>query len=176
MRFLGNRSIIFATLAVLALAAVVHVSAQNTSTQPPPFRGRGMMMGRGGPGGPGFGPLGMLLGPGAERLGLSDAQKDQIKSIAESHKTEMQGLMKSVGDARHALVTAQINGQPDDQIRQLSGAVGAAETEMAVAQAHIAAQLMQVLTTDQQSQIKQMVAQRGRRGPGAPRDEPRERR
>jgi Spy/CpxP family protein refolding chaperone len=161
---LGAGALIF-TLAMLAIAAGVHLSAQNTNPGPPPFRGRGMM----GPGGPGLGPLEMLLGRAAERLGLSDAQTSQIKSIAESHKTEVQALMKAVGDARRALVTAQINAQSDDQIRQLSTAVGAAETEMAVAQAHIAAQVMQLLTADQQAQVKQMVAQFGQRGPGGPR-------
>ena len=77
--------------------------------------------------------------------------------------------MKAIGDARRALITAQINAQSDDQIRQLSTAVGTAETEMAVAQAHIAAQVMQLLTADQQAQVKQMVAQFGQRGPGGPR-------
>ena len=160
---LGAGALIF-TFAMLVVAGGVHVSAQNTNPGPPPFRGRGM-----GPGGPaGLGPLEMLLGRGAERLGLSDAQTGQIKSIAESHKTEVQSLMKNVADARRALLTAQINGQPDDQIRQLASAVGAAETEMAVAQAHIAAQVMQVLTPDQQTELKQMVARFAQRGPGGP--------
>src|SRR5207244_13605875 len=107
---LGAGALIF-TLAMLAIAAGVHVSAQNTNPGPPPFRGRGAM-GPGGhlvPGGPGLGPLEMLLGHAAERLGLSDAQTSQIKSIAESHKTEIQALMKAIGDARRALITAQIN-------------------------------------------------------------------
>jgi Spy/CpxP family protein refolding chaperone len=161
---LGAGALIF-TLAMLVAAAGVHVSAQNTNPGPPPFRGRGM--GFGGPAA-GLGPLEMLLGRGAERLGLSEAQTSQIKSIAESHKSEVQSLMKNVGDARRALITAQISGQPDDQIRQLSSAVGSAETEMAVVQAHIAAQVMQVLTPDQQTELKQMVARFAQRGPGGP--------
>src|SRR5919197_228033 len=163
---LGAGALIF-TSAMLAMAAGVHVSAQNTNPGPPPFRGRGMMLGE--PGEPGLGRLAMLLGRGAERLGLTDAQTSQIKSIAESHTREIQALMKTVRDARLALITAQIDGQTDDQIRQLSTADGAAETEMAVAQAHIAAQVMQLLTADQQAQVKQLVAQSGQRGSGGPR-------
>lgn len=155
----GARALI-SLLAVLAVAAGPHVSAQNTSPGPPPFRGRGMGPGR--PDGAGLGPLEMLMRRGAERLGLSDAQTSQIKGIAGAHNTEVQALMRSVGEARRALAAAQIDGQPDDQIRQLSAKVGAAETELAVAQAHIAAELMQVLTPDQQAEVKQMV-QRGRR-------------
>lgn len=123
------------------------------------------MMGPGGPGGSG-GPLGMLLGRAAERLGLTDAQKDQIKSIAEAHKNEMQALMTNVATARRALGAAELSGQTDDAIRQLAGAVGAAETEMAVARAHVMAEVMQVLTPDQQAQLKQMVDGLGRGRPG----------
>jgi Spy/CpxP family protein refolding chaperone len=151
---------------VVGLAASPSLSAQNTSGGQPPFRGRGMM-GPGGPGMPGGpgGPLELILGRGAERLGLTDAQQSQIKSIAEAHKNDLQALMKAAGDARRALVAAQINAQPDDQIRALAGQVGAAETEMAVAQAHVAAEVMQVLTPDQQAQVKQLVTQIGQRGP-----------
>src|SRR5262245_1799857 len=100
------------------------LSAQNTNQPAHSFQGRGI--GPGGPGMPG-GPLGMFLGRAAERLGLSDAQQSQIKSIADSHKNDMQALMKQVGDARHALVTAQVGGQADEQIRQLSAQVAQAE-------------------------------------------------
>ena len=118
--------------------------------------------GPGMPGGPG-GPLAMFLGRAAERLGLTDAQQTQIKSIAESHKADMQAVMKQVGDARRTLLTAQVTGQTDDQIRQVSGQVAQAEANAAVAEAHIIAEVMQVLTADQQAQVKTM-AQNGRRG------------
>jgi Spy/CpxP family protein refolding chaperone len=135
---------------------ITAVSAQNTNPQAPPLHDRGM-----GPmGGPGMaGPfgLGMFLGRAAERLGLTDAQQSQIKSIAESHKTDMQAVMKQVADARRTLLLAQINGQTDDQIRQLSAQVAQAEANAAVAEAHAIADVMQVLTADQQAQVKQFV-------------------
>src|SRR5262249_36999959 len=140
--------------------AYVTAQDQNTSPSPPPFRSRGV--GPGGPGMPGpAGPLGLLLGRGGERLGLSDAQQSQLKSIFDAHKSDMQAVMKQVGDARHALVVAQINGQSDDQIRQLWTGVSDAESQMAVAQAHIIAEAMQVLSADQQTQLKQLVTQGG---------------
>jgi Spy/CpxP family protein refolding chaperone len=124
------------------------------------------MMGRGGPGmaGPG-GPFGLLLGRAADRLGLTDAQKSQIKSIAESHKGDMQSVMQQIGQARRTLLLAQLDGQSDDQIRQLSAQVAQAEANAAVGEAHVLAEAMQVLTSDQQAQIKQMV-QSGPRGRG----------
>jgi Spy/CpxP family protein refolding chaperone len=169
MTFHSHRLLLGAGAAVIALstAATAIVSAQNTSNQntnasQPPFRGRGL----GGPGGlpgPG-GPLNFLLGRAAQRLGLTDAQQSQIKAIADAHKSEVQTLLKQVGDARRALLTAQVNGQPDSQIVQLSAAVAQAESQMALAQAHVIAELMQVLTPDQQNQVRQLVAPGGPRG------------
>jgi len=139
------------------------LSAQNTNPPTPPPHGRGMM-GPGGFGGPG-GPLAMFLGRASQRLGLGDAQQSQIKSIAESHRSDMEAVMKQIGDARRALLTAQINGQTDDQIRQLSAQVAQAEANAAVAEAHVIAEAMQVLTPDQQAKVKQIV-QSGPRGRG----------
>jgi Spy/CpxP family protein refolding chaperone len=68
-------------------SAYVHAQDQNTNGAAPPFRGRGM-----GPGGPGRagGPMGML--PMLGRLGLTDAQKDQLKTIAATHADEWKSL------------------------------------------------------------------------------------
>jgi Spy/CpxP family protein refolding chaperone len=67
--------------------------------------------------------------------------------------------MKQVGDARHALLVAQLNAQSDDQIRQLWSRVADAESQMTVAETHVIAEAMQVLTPDQQSKLKQMVSE-----------------
>lgn len=148
----------------IAVGAGATLSAQNTNPGHPPFRGG--MMGPGGPGLPGpGGPLGLLLGRAADRLGLTDDQKAQIKSIAESHKSEMQSAMQAVGQSRRTLLLAQLAGQADDQIRQLSGQVAVAEANAAVAETHVLSAVMQVLTADQQAQITQMV-QNGPRGRG----------
>jgi len=139
-----------ALMLAIGLGAASTLSAQNTNPAPPAFHGRGMGPGMGG-------PLAMFLGRGAKQLGLSDAQQSQIKSIADSSKTDMQGVMKQAGDARRALFLAQVNGQTDDQIRQLSAQVAQAESNVAVAETHLIAQVMQVLTPDQQAQVKQFA-------------------
>ena len=148
-------------MAVAIAGASVGAQNQNTNSGQPPFRGRGM--GPGGPGMPGpFGPLGMFLGRAADRLGLTDAQRAQLKSIADAHKSELQSLMQQLATARRAVLTAQINGQSDDQIQQLWPAVASAESQIVLAETHIIAQAMQVLTPDQQTQLKQVVQS----GPG----------
>ena len=74
-----------AGLLSLGLGAGAFVHAQD---QTPDRQGR-----RGGPGGPGRfggpggGPMGMLPMLGRD-LNLTDAQRDQVKAIAQSHKTE----------------------------------------------------------------------------------------
>ncbi len=92
----------------LGLAAGVYVSAQNTDGPRGPF-----CRGRRGPGGPGGlrgpgGPMG-ALGPLVRccgRLDLTDAQRDQVKSVMDSHRDEM----KALGDramAAHQRSTAR---------------------------------------------------------------------
>jgi protein CpxP len=147
-----------AGLVALGVTAGVYASAQNTSQNPPPFRGRGspgVPMGRGGPMGPG-GPMGMLLMLGP-RLGLTDAQKDQVKTIAELHKDEWKTLADRARTAHEALndaVTA--DGFDEAFIRSRSAEVAAVDADMAVARAHAHAEVFQILTADQRAQVKTM--------------------
>ena len=134
--------------------AYVHAQDQNTNPQPPPFHGRGM--GPWGPGrGPG-GPMGMqpMLGP---RIGLTDAQKDQIKAIADTHKDDWKALADR-SRAAHMAVDAAISADTIDEatIRQKSAEAAAVEADMAVARAHARAEVWQILTADQKTQLKTM--------------------
>lgn len=141
----------------VSAGAYVHAQDQNTNPQPPPFRGRGM--GPGGPGrGPG-GPMGMLpmLGP---RIGLTDAQKDQIKAIADTHKDDWKALADR-SRAAHTAVDAAISADTIDEatIRQKSAEAAAVEADIAVARAHARAEVGQILTADQKAQLKTMQAE-----------------
>jgi protein CpxP len=152
--------------------AYLHAQDQNTSPQPPPFRGRGMGpggpgRGPGGPGGPG-GPMGMLpmLGP---RIGLTDAQRDQVKAIADSHGDEWKALADR-GRAAHEAVNAAVTADAIDEalIRQKSAEAAAVDADMAVARAHAHAEVLQILTADQKAQLKKMQAGMKKRMNGRP--------
>jgi Spy/CpxP family protein refolding chaperone len=151
-----------ASLVALGVTAGVYASAQNTNQDPPPFRGPGGpgrpgRFGGGGPGMPG-GPMGMLpmLAP---RLGLTDAQKDQVKHIAESHKDEWKALADRGRTAHDALNDAVTAGGFDEAlIRSRSAEVGAVEADMAVARARAHAEVFQILTAEQKAQMKTMQA------------------
>jgi len=108
-----------------------------------------------------------LLGRVASRLGLSDAQKDQVKAIVQSHRDEWKALGSRAADARKALADAVAADTLDDNaIRQASAGVAAVEADMAVARAHARAEIFQVLTPAQQAQAKQMQAQMRQRVDG----------
>ena len=157
-----------AGLLALGISAGVYASAQNTNPDGGPFSGlrmgpRGPMgpggpMGRGGPMGPG-GRLGMLrmLGP---RLGLTDAQKDQVKTIAQSHRDEWKALADRARTAHEALRDAVTAETVDEAlIRQRSADVAAVQGDLAVARARVHAEAFQVLTPEQKEQAKAFQAQ-----------------
>lgn len=147
-----------AALIAVGMAAGVMAANQNTNGDQPPFRG-----GRMGPMGPGPGPLGML-GP-IQRLGLTDPQKDQVKSILDSHASEFKALADRGREARKALEAALTADSVDDAaIRQKSSEVAAVDADMAVTGAHVRAEVLQILTAEQRAQLKTLAADRAERG------------
>ena len=144
----------------VSAGAYLHAQDGNTTQQPSPFR-RGM--GPGGPGrfgGPG-GPMGMLppLGP---RLGLTDAQRDQIKGIADAHKDEWEALSDR-GRAAHLALEQAVTADTvnDAVIRQKSADASSVDADIAVARAHAHAEVFQILTAEQKTQLTSMKG-RGR--------------
>ena len=143
---------------LIALTALsggfVHAQAQDPNAQHP-FRGRG---GPGGPDGPGGfggpgGPMGILPRLGRD-IGLTDAQRDQIKSIADSHKEEWKALADRARTAHMALNAAVTADTLDESlIRQKSSEVAAVDADMAVARAHAHAEVFKVLTTEQKAKL-----------------------
>jgi Spy/CpxP family protein refolding chaperone len=145
-----------------------YVHAQDQNTNPPAMRGRGMGPGGAGRfGGPG-GPMGMLpmLGP---QIGLTEAQKDQVKAIAGAHRDEWKALADRGRSAHLALDQAVMADTANDAlVRQKSADAAAVEADVAVARAHAYVEVLQILTADQKAQLKTMQAQmaKGRGGRG----------
>jgi Spy/CpxP family protein refolding chaperone len=147
--------VVGAVLIALGLASV-YVSAQNTSGGPGPFMGRRGGPGRGGPMGM-LGPLGpMVMG----RLNLTDAQREQVRSVVQAHRDEI----KAVGDRAfeaHRALEAVISADTVDEsaIRARSADVATVEADMAVMRAQIRAEVWQLLTPEQQQQAKTLQAE-----------------
>ena len=162
-----------AALVAIGVATGVRASAQNTNPDQGTFRGQRMGPPHGpmGPGGPmGLGPeaairMLRMLGP---RLNLTEAQRDQLKSIVESHRDEWQALGERARAAHQAVRSAVMADQIDESvIRAKVTEAATVDADVAVAAARARAEAYQVLTPDQQAQLKSLQSElnAGRRPP-----------
>jgi Spy/CpxP family protein refolding chaperone len=105
--------------------------------------------------------MGMLPRLGRD-VNLTDAQRDQVKAIAESHREDWKGLADRARTAHMALNTA-VTTEPLDEalIRQKSSEVAAVDADIAVARARARAEVLRILTPEQKAQV---TAGRGPRG------------
>jgi periplasmic protein CpxP/Spy len=126
-------------------------------------QGRG---GRGGPGGPG-GPMGVF--PGLGQVGLSDAQREQIRSIMEQERQTAGGPGEKVRQAEEALHAAVLADTPDQQaIEAAKGAANAAHAAELNARVELMAKIATVLTPAQRHQLATMPPPVGRGRSGHP--------
>ena len=108
-----------------------------------------------------LGPIQMI----ASHLNLSDAQKDQLKAVAQSHRDEWQSLADHVSTERQGLRAAITNGTFDEAlIRDKSAALGQAEADVAVASARAFGEVFQILTSEQQAKLRSLQTEMQRRG------------
>jgi len=153
----------FAGLAALALAAApLPASAQNTNSGAPPFRQGGRGDFRGLLGGPTA-----FLGPlraAAAQLDLSQTQREQIRSLLQSHAGEWQALADRERQARAALAAA-IAEVPFDEvtIRQRAAELASVQADAAVAAGRTWAEVAGILTPDQLDRLRQTAGRAGRR-------------
>jgi Spy/CpxP family protein refolding chaperone len=110
--------------------------------------------GPGGPGGPGFALAPMML----ERLNLTTDQRDRVRQIMDSHRDEQRALGDRAMKAHQALNDAIIGTFDESAIRARSADVAVIDADMAVAQARVYGEVVQILTSEQQQQLKQLQA------------------
>lgn len=151
-------------VAVVLAAGSALVSAQDGQMK---RRGPGGPDGPGGPGigmrGPGgpMGPMGMGFAPGFRGLDLTDEQKAQVKSIADSHQAEFKAAGEKIGTAREGLrKLLQADTIDESAIRAKSVEVANAEADAAILGAKVHAQAKQVLTAEQLAKLKELQASR----------------
>jgi Spy/CpxP family protein refolding chaperone len=158
----------------VALAGVGFATGQADSAQNPaggrggPGRFGGPGFGRGGPGGRG-GAMGVLGPMMIERLDLTADQKDRVKQIVDSHRADQQAIGQRMMAAHNALDTAITSASFDEAlVRTRAADVAAVEADETVLRARIYAEVLQILTADQQAKLKTMQAdmqqRRGQRG------------
>jgi protein CpxP len=137
-------------------AAGQEPAAQGERGGPGPM-GRGMMGPgghgfRGGPGGP-FGPGGLAL----RGLDLTDAQREQVKAILQSHRDEQKAIGDRMQAARKALHDAIAADTFDETtVRAKAVEIGTIEADAAVLQARIKSEIVAILTPEQVKKAKEL--------------------
>ena len=127
-----------------------------------------------GPGGPGMdGPRGMRGGAGMEFRGLdlTDDQRAQLRKIRDARQNEFKAAGEKLRAAREGMRQLMQSDTINEQaIRAKSAEVAAAEAEVAILNARVRQESLQVLTSEQQQKLKELRESRGtqmkqRRGP-----------
>lgn len=93
------------------------------------------------------------------QLGLSDEQKQQVKTIFGNHQGDFQALRQRALPARRALADAVAAGD-EATIRQKSGDLAAVQTDTALLAAKVRAEIFKILTPEQQQKAQDLTKQR----------------
>ena len=121
---------------------------------------RGGPRGPMGPGGPGGPLMGEFLRE-ARALNLTDAQKNQLRSIGQARQAEAQATGQRVQAARQALNAAITSTTLNEgAVRQAAADLATVEADAAVLRSRVYHEALAVLTGEQQAQLTQMRAQR----------------
>jgi periplasmic protein CpxP/Spy len=114
------------------------------------------MGGHHGMGGPGHG-----MGFMARELNLSDAQKEQVKTIMKANHANMKPIMQQMEQNRQALLTATANGAYDPaKIQALANQQAQLQAAITVQHEALKHQIYtQVLTSEQQAKAEQLRTQ-----------------
>ena len=137
-------------LAAVGLAAILGGTATATLAQPPTGPGP-HGAGRGARGGPArFGDLGL------RGIDLTDAQRDQVRTIMQSHREATEAARTKLRGAHRALAEATRAETIDEAaIRARSADVGTAMADEALLSAKIRGEVLAILTPEQQATLKE---------------------
>ena len=134
----------------LIAAGVVAALAGGTTlaiAQGPGPGGQGPRGGRGGVG----------LDVGLRGIDLTDAQRDQVRSINESHRSEFDAVRTKLREAHRALAEASMAATMDEAaIRAGSTEVATAMADEAILRAKVRAEVFAILTPEQQQKANEL--------------------
>lgn len=100
--------------------------------------------------------MGLPLG----QLGLTEAQRDQVRTILESHRDEARAMGEKLRAARQALRAAETADKLDEgAIRTAHKALSDLGEDAAVQRARVRAEVWNVLTAEQKTRANELKAQ-----------------
>ncbi len=140
--------LLIAAMAVLMGSAIAKSQTAEDAPPPPPMHGHGM----------GMGMDGHMMGFFSKELNLTDDQKTQMKAIMQKEHPAMKPLMEQ----QHQIdlqLRQYVEGTFDQaKVQALAAQKAQIQAQMTIAETRVHNQLYQLLTPDQQSQLKQMEA------------------
>ena len=149
-----NRFLVIAGIAALVIGATVLAVGHG-------FQGPGEH--RRGPG------HGDMLEHMVRELGLTDAQKQQVKTIMEAAESSMEGTRAKLEETHKQLEAATANGQFDEtQVRTLANQQAQLESDMMVEHLRAKSKAFGILTAEQRTKAEEMHKQMGPRRHGPP--------
>lgn len=161
MRSIRSRFLV-AVLAVMFAAGIS--KAQAADTPPAPTHDHA------------FGHGGHRMGFFADYLDLTDAQREQMKSILQKERATMKPLMQQLRQSREQLHQFAEGAYDEAKVRAVATQQAQNMIELAVQKTRIHSELFQVLTADQQAKMKEVeasrAARRGKHADSAPPDAP----
>ncbi len=108
--------------------------------------------------GHGFGMDDHMMGFFAKQLNLTDDQKTQMKAVMQKEHPAMKPLMQQQRQIERQL-RQYVEGTYDEaKVRALATQKAQVDVELTVAQTRVHNELYQLLTPDQQAQLKEMEA------------------
>jgi Spy/CpxP family protein refolding chaperone len=168
---LHQRMIVASVAAVAGLMAAGATYAQTSQQAPPPVAPAAKSPTPVPPpaGPPPAGQLGGM-GRGQGDLSLTQAQRDQIRTLREAQRKDSQALREKMRTARQQLREAMRADMPDEgAVRSAAGAVAALQADQAALRARARSQFMKALTPEQQAQMKRLRARAAERAQRAQR-------
>jgi protein CpxP len=100
------------------------------------------------------------LGRGLRQLELTDAQREQLRGVMQSHQAEFREIgdrLRTAHEALRAAVTADAVDEP--AIRARSADVAAIQADAAVLRARVHQEVFSLLTAEQQAKARELKAQ-----------------
>jgi len=139
--------LLIAAVAVLLGTALAQSQTATDAPAPKPVHAHGEWgMGRG------------HMGFFAKSLNLTDDQKAQMKTIMQKEHASMKPLMQQMKQTHEALRQYEQGTFDEAKVRALATQQAQAHVEMTVAQTRIHNEMFQLLTPEQQTQLKAMQA------------------
>ncbi len=90
-------------------------------------------------------------------LGITDQQRDQIRSILQEARPKAEPLMKQLVAERRALRSLILNGASEVDVRAQAAKVAKAGADLAVLRAQVAPKIREVLTPEQRQKLQEML-------------------